>query len=575
MIYSAHQVYAWWAFKYGYMKCYFLSGLILLLSFNSVNALPPDPTLLYCSYFGGSHSDDVSDMAMDEEGNIYICGTTQSLDLPTTPGAHQESFAGGAGVYDGFVAKFNDAYQLEWCTYFGGQGSDQVNSITYQNNHVYITGQTGSSTGISFGTSLDITLGGTMDCFVASFDATGELVWSTYFGGPGTDVGMNILVDNSNDVYVIGQTNSLTGIATDGAYQIELLGNFNAFLLKIDENVQIEWATYFGGSVLESGNHIEIDSNGFLYIAGPTQSPDGIAFGNSFLASHQGSNDCFISCFTNAGDLVWSTYYGGFNSESVRDIAIKDSVILLLGTTRSESGITFESNSYQPTYSGGTNDGFLLELSLEGDFLYSTYLGGTGQDEFWDIDVLDNSYYLTAQTSSPEQATADAFQQDVQGTYDALIMLFGLDHELLYSTYFGAGGSEKGIGISTQNNKTVLIGESSSIEGFTTANAEEPDYLGLGDIYLAAFDNLVGLSEKNAPLIQIFPNPCSDALMIQSDDLIKGISVFDATGRLVLQKEVFSRNAFRFDVHFLNDGIYSVLVRTEKEFFCEEILIVR
>jgi hypothetical protein len=573
MINSAHQVYAWWAFKYGYMKYYFLSGLILLLSFNSVNALPPDPSLLYCSYFGGSHSDDVSDIAVDNDGNIYICGATQSLDLPTTPGAHQENFA-GSGNFEGFVVKYSSNYELEWCTYFGGVGSDIVNSIFCSDGKVFITGETNSPNGIATIGSLDNTLAGG-DCFVACFDDLGELVWSTYFGGPGTDVGMNILVDNSNDIYVIGGTNSLSGIATDGAYQIELLGNQNAFLLKIDENVQIEWATYFGGSVLESGSNIEIDSNGFLYIAGVTQSPDGIAFGNSFLASHQGSNDCFVSCFTNAGDLVWSTYYGGSNSELVRDIAIKDSVILLLGTTRSESGITFESNAYQPTYSGGSNDGFLLELSLEGDFLYSTYLGGTGQDEFWDIDVLDNSYYLTAQTSSPEQVTADAFQQDVQGTYDALIMLFGLDHELLYSTYFGAGGSEKGIDIYTRNNKTVLIGESSSVEGFTTADAEEPDYLGLGDIYLAAFDNLVGLSEKNAPLIQIFPNPCSDALMIQSDDLIKGISVFDATGRLVLQNEVFSRNAFRFDVHFLNDGIYSVLVRTEKELFCEEILIVR
>jgi hypothetical protein len=547
----------------------------LLLSFDSINALPPDPSLLYCSYFGGSGADDVSASIQDEEGNIYICGTTQSLDLPTTPGAHQENFAAGPGLFDGFVAKLSNTYELEWCTYYGGSKDDQIISICYSDGKAYITGQTGSFSGIATIGALDNTLGGTLDCFVACFDDFGGLVWSTYFGGSDSDAGFSITVTDANTLVMTGNTNSGDSIATDNAHQVQMNGDSDAFLAAFSMDGSLIWSTYFGGNQGESGWFIDIDSMGNYYVLGSTTSTEELTFGNVLQSELHGSNDVFIAKFSSSGILSWSTYYGGNSFESARGIGVTNSSLVILGRTMSDSGITLGPDAYQPTYSGGTNDGFLLELSLEGDFLYSTYLGGTGQDEFWDIDVLDNSYYLTAQTSSPEQVTADAFQQDVQGTYDALIMLFGLDHELLYSTYFGAGGSEKGIGISTQNNKTVLIGESSSIEGFTTANAEEPDYLGLGDIYLAAFDNLVGLSEKNAPLIQIFPNPFSDALMIQSDDLIKGISVFDATGRLVLQNEVFSRNAFRFDVHFLNDGIYSVLVRTEKEFFCEEILIVR
>ena len=162
-----------------------------------------DPSILFSGYFGGSTEDDITAIGVDGLNNIVVAGWTASTDLPATNGARKTS---GGGV-DAFVASFlPDGGGLIYCTYLGGSGDDRAFGLTIDSvRNVYITGWT-SSTNFPVLGALQTHLSGTRDAFVTKLNAAGNtLLYSTYLGGSGVDVGYSISVDQANEA-VIGAT---------------------------------------------------------------------------------------------------------------------------------------------------------------------------------------------------------------------------------------------------------------------------------------------------------------------------------------------------------------------------------
>src|SRR5690606_11727155 len=115
--------------------------------------------------------------------------------------------------------------------------------------------------------------------FINKFDADGQLVWATYYGGTNVDMLSAIAIDTAGDLYISGYTNSASGIASDSAYQpniMGLTGTYDAFLLKFNTNGERQWATYFGGSANdgEKGIALTIDNSNNIWIVGNTLSND-------------------------------------------------------------------------------------------------------------------------------------------------------------------------------------------------------------------------------------------------------------------------------------------------------------
>src|SRR5690606_6791019 len=120
------------------------------------------------------------------------------------------------------------------------------------------------------------------DAYLSKFDAQGTCLWSTYYGGTLEDRGLDLcLAPDSSAVYLAGSTRSTSGIATPGAHQQTLGGNFDAFLAKFDSSGQREWATYYGGASADGNTYLSTgvvcDLAGNVFLAGATSSTAAIS----------------------------------------------------------------------------------------------------------------------------------------------------------------------------------------------------------------------------------------------------------------------------------------------------------
>ncbi len=192
---------------------------------------------LWSTYLGGPGPDyqweGDAKPAIDASGNVYMAAASLSTTGIATPGAYQTTMAGNT---DAILAKWNASGALQWCTYYGGSGVDAAYSaaIDAQGN-VYFVGETRTA-GIMATTGAHQTaLNNGGDAFLAAFDGNGQKLWGTYYGGNGNDdKAWNVTVHQpSGAIYICGQTNSTTDIATSGAHQTTFAGNLtDAFLVK-------------------------------------------------------------------------------------------------------------------------------------------------------------------------------------------------------------------------------------------------------------------------------------------------------------------------------------------------------
>lgn len=198
---------------------------------------------LWGTYCGGNVDGFMNAVDIDPLGNIFVAGATSSTTGLATSGTYQPNYA---GYLDGFVMKFDSLGNQLWGTYFGGNESDMIYGIYADSyGNVYATGFTYSTNGIASVNCWDSTYtgGGYSESFLAKFDATGNRDWSTYYGGTNS-VGFSTTSDQFDNIYFSGYTNSLTGIASPGAYQDSLLGGYNGYIAMFDTGGQRHWGTY-------------------------------------------------------------------------------------------------------------------------------------------------------------------------------------------------------------------------------------------------------------------------------------------------------------------------------------------
>jgi hypothetical protein len=198
---------------------------------------PTGASLIYSTYLGGSPSAFGLGIAVDASGNAYVIGTTTSTDFPTTAGAFQTAFGGNQ---DAFVAKLDPTgARLVYSTYLGGSSYDVGLSIAVDAaGNAYVAGFTGSTDFPTTPGAFQTALGGTEDAFVAKLDPTGaSLVYSTYLGGSGEDIGRGIALDTlvNPNAYVTGHTGSRDFPKTPGAFQPNYGGDLDIFVTKITE----------------------------------------------------------------------------------------------------------------------------------------------------------------------------------------------------------------------------------------------------------------------------------------------------------------------------------------------------
>ena len=375
--------------------------------------------LLYATYLGRSASDTGNGVAIDTAGNAYITGITTSGDFPTANAIQVNKGVGS----DAFVTKLNQTGSaLVFSTYLGGSSNDSGRAIAVDaGGSAYITGDTPSA---DFPTvsALQASLGG-HDAFLTKLNPVGSaLVYSTFLGGDGLDIGYSIAVDGSANAYVAGGTTS-TNLPTVNPIQASLAGDRDAFVSKINATGSaLLYSTYLGGSLYDEPKGIAVDQGGNAYVTGPTESTN-FPIANALQPISAGS-DSFVTKLDPAGStLIHSTYLGGNGSDATSGIAV-DSLgnAYVVGTTESTNFPT--KNPIQANKGGGSLDAFVTVLNSAGSTLiYSTYLGGNGSFDFGrGIAVDDNgAAYVTGSTTSTNFPTTNPIQPFFAGAQDGFV----------------------------------------------------------------------------------------------------------------------------------------------------------
>jgi hypothetical protein len=380
---------------------------------------------LWSTYYGGVAIDRGRAVAVGPGHSVYLGGYTSSNSAIATSGAHQASYGGGSE--DAFLARFDSSGARQWGTYYGGFQAERCFALaTAPNGDVYAGGRTNSSSNIASPGAHKATKGSGQQGFLARFDSNGTRQWGTYYGGSSSDNIRGIATTNSARVYIAGEANSSSGIATSGTHQSNSGGGVDAYLAQFNAAGSRLWGTYFGGANSDRGYGLAASGNGWLYLAGETASTGNIATSGAHKTSLGGSDDAFLARVDTFGQVTWATYYGGPSNEAGTRAVGADAQgnAFLVGSTVSGSGIA-TSGSYQ-TSPGGATDAFAAKFDLNGVRQWGSYYGGLGGDNARAVGIgPDGNVYLTGWTNSPGNiATPGAYQTSIGGNNDLFFAKF-------------------------------------------------------------------------------------------------------------------------------------------------------
>lgn len=392
--------------------------------------------IVYSTFLGGTGGNEYGmAIAADSSGNAYVAGATSSSGFPGVTGSSIQSTYGG-GTRDAFLTKINSGgTAITYSTYLGGSGDDVAGAVEVDaSGNVYLHGSTASSnfpvtTGVA-----QTSLAGSNDTWVAKVNSAGSaLTWSTYLGGTGNDLGSALAVDSSGSVHVTGSTTSTSFPGVSGSsLQSANGGGDDAYVTKLNSSgTAVTWSTFLGGSSTDGGASIDVDGSGDVYVGGNTQSSSfpGVT-GGSLQSSLNGTYDGFVTKIDSAGtSFGYSTYLGGSGIDLTESVRVDSSGNVYVGSVTTSTdypGVT--GTSMQPSYGGGTADCAVVKLSSSAtSFVYSTYYGGSGDDQLFGMDTDANgNVYLTGWSDAAiPDASNSAIQSTVAGDYDAFVAKIG------------------------------------------------------------------------------------------------------------------------------------------------------
>ena len=466
----------------------------------------------YATYFGGSHAEEGREVVCTNDGSIVFGGQTYSSDFPVTPGVVQETYAGedpacghpGICGGDMFLVRLSgDARQTEAATFFGGSKQERNTyglELDGQGQVVFCTGTRSLDLPTTPGAYQTAYGGGTADMMAAkvSADLT-QLLWCTYVGAGGEDwVRGGLALDAEDSMYLFGRTDSADFPTPPGSLQMPGAGS-DAVIVKLTADAStLEFAARIGGTQDETIMGGRVGDDGRIHFAGHTWStdlpttpgaPQG-AFGGGAADLHWGVINA------DGSQLLRLTYLGGSGDEFAehRLLFRPDGSTVLTGFTSSADFPTTP-GAAQPDMLGNS-DGFISCLSPDGtQWYFSTFLGGTGEGEFYLMPTSDaqGNLYFVGATGSPDfPVTQGALQSTYAGgSSDGVLAVLSSDGgQLRYATFLGGSGEDliRGLTFGPEG-EVILVGKTNSPDFPVTIDAEQPALAGDFDAFIVRLTN--------------------------------------------------------------------------------------
>ncbi len=423
----------------------------------------------YSTFLGGSNSESGTAIAINNNSEAFVTGVTESANFPTTPGAFDTTLNNSEGVGDAFVTKvtlISSVFDLDYSTFLGGLEVDHGTGIAVDaSQNAYVSGYTISSNFPTTSGAFDTTMSGGYDTVITKLNATGSaLLYSTYLGGIGSDVGNALDIDVSGNAYITGHTSSGDFPVTSGAFDTSKSGIYDSYVFKLNAAGSAPvYSTYLGGTQDESGYDLRVDAAGNAFVAGFTNSSNFPSTPDAFDKIFNAFSDAYVTRLNAAGSaLVYSTFLGGLANETAYGVAVDGKGGIYVTGDTTSSDFPTSPTAFDTTHgAGGSEDVFVTKLhaipapcgcfnaqtiSTTANGAYDVFAADIDRDG--DTDVLSASFYdnkiawyentgnesFTARTiSTSAMGAKSVFAADIDGDGDTdVLSASGLDNKVAW-----------------------------------------------------------------------------------------------------------------------------------------------
>lgn len=333
-----------------------------------------DGTIISDLTFGGTKDDIAKSMRKTSDGGYIISAQSRSDD---------GDVSNNEGFFDFWIVKINSSGTIQWETSFGFLGSDQVfDVIETQDGGYFATGVLDVSASNGQGNSGKAANHAGGDYWAIKMNASGDLLWSKYYGGSFTDTAHRAIETNTGEFIIIGFSDSTDFDISNNK------GAYDFWIIKVSATGDLIWEKSFGGSEIDIAYSItETNDSGYL-VVGDTRSS------NTDVSEGKGNADTWVAKISTEGALVWQKSIGGSEFDSARSIsAMANGNFAIGGNTRSADG--------DVAVNKGQNDAWIIIINETGDLQQQFTFGGSSLDFGNDvIQTSDNSLVLVGNTES-------------------------------------------------------------------------------------------------------------------------------------------------------------------------------
>lgn len=569
--------------------------LLLLISFGTKAQNPTFEWVQGIEILGTNLSNSsCEDVVVDHQGNVisagYFTGNFIDFDTDPTPGVVTHLNAGSSQA--SYLQKLDSDGNFVWAISFENTNfynrlfSVDVDAAGNIYCAGFFTGTVDFNPGVG---EFELTSAGGADAFIVKLNADGTFGWAKKFTGSSNVSAHSVMLDAAGNITLCGVFEGTVDFdPTANTSNVTSISYSDMFVAKLDAAGDLIWVKQIGSTTPGSGHEEElehtVDNNGNILVTGWFYLTLDFDPGpNIFNLTNNGAEDAFILKLDPNGDFVWAKQVGanGSGGRVTGQGIDTDATNSVYVTGIFNSNTDFDPGVGLAQLPGNSDDTFILKLDANGDFQWVREIVGADEEYGNGIAVAPDgtSYTIGGFNNTPDfDGTVNVFTLSAESLVfqDVYILKLDTDGNFVWAGDMGSRAEDYGTAIHLDDNGNLtaigLYQEPADVNapildfdpgpGEATIFSTSQDPQGLFVVKLSQNTNPVGIEPTTEELsLNVYPNPVSEQLTIESDEIIESIALIDVTGKTV---RAFSGGSNRIDVSALESGVYLLQVQTAK-----------
>tara|TARA_R110002050_G_scaffold109799_1_gene221296 strand:+ start:10032 stop:12986 length:2955 start_codon:yes stop_codon:yes gene_type:complete len=321
----------------------------------------------WAARLGGSSWDGARTVIMDNHGDILVSGWFRgSASISIGTGSYSLS---SSGNHDGFIMKLSAIGNFIWAKHVGGSSFDTSYGMDVDNDdNIFIAGEFSGTADFDPSSSTNsLTSHGDKEGYVLKLNKNGLFLWVKQFGGTGEDLAIFVGTDTAGNVFMTGRFSSTVDFNPGtGVDSRTSAGSDDIILVKLSPSGTYIWGRNFGSSGSDTGQGLDVDRSGNIYLSGAFRSTIDFDPGTSISnLTSNGARDVFLLKLNTSGNFRWARSFGGSGDERGKEIRLNTKTGVLVQTGWFRNSVDFNFNSgVNNLMSSGSDDAFVAQFKV-------------------------------------------------------------------------------------------------------------------------------------------------------------------------------------------------------------------